>query len=174
MSGLHLSAENVDRASLQLDAAAKHLRQVIAGTLYEKVRVLTPPIAGLVQWDGTAGAAFQCRCPGREIQAKEIDMRALLTNKLLVLHSCATTARETVGDVQRDYFENYWDNLRQQALTNYVRDREVDEVLDELSARHVTAGQQVMRDEPALLFAYKRPCRPGCLKSLLIRSSIAY
>jgi len=88
-----------------------------------------------------------------EIQSKEMDMRHLLANKLLVLHSCATTARETVGEIQREYFNNHWDDLRQYALTHYVKDRQVDEVLDELAARYVTAGQQVMRDEPALLFA---------------------
>jgi hypothetical protein len=58
-----------------------------------------------------------------------------------------------VGEIQREYFQSYWDNLRQYAYTNYVEDRAVDEVLDELAARYVSAGQQVMRDEPALLFA---------------------
>jgi hypothetical protein len=152
MSGLRLSAENVDRASLQLDAAAKYLRQVIAGTIYEKVRVHAPPISGLVQWMERLALLSNVDALV-EMQAKEIDMRPLLANKLLVLHSCATTARETVGEVQREYFKNYWDNLRQYALTNYVKDRAVDEVLDELAARYVIAGQQVMRDEPALLFA---------------------
>jgi hypothetical protein len=152
MSGLRLSAEGVDRASLHLDAAAKHLRNVIAGTMYEKVRVLAPPIAGLVQWLERLALLSNVDALV-QIQAKEIDMRPLLANKLLVLHSCATTARETVGDVQRDYLTNYWDNLRQHALTNYVKDRAVDEVLDELNTRYVAPGQQVVRDEPALLFA---------------------
>jgi hypothetical protein len=58
-----------------------------------------------------------------------------------------------VGEVQRDYLKNYWDSLRQYALTNYVEDRTVDEVLDELTARYVAANQQVVRDVPALLFA---------------------
>jgi len=152
MSGLRLSAENVDHASLQLDAAAKHLRHVIAGTIYEKVRVHAPPISGLVQWMERLALLSNVDALV-EMQAKEIDMRTLLANKLLVLHSCATTARETVGEVQREHFQKYWDDLRQYALTHYVKDRQVDEVLDELAARYVTAGQQVMRDEPALLFA---------------------
>jgi hypothetical protein len=152
MSGLRLSAENVDHASLQLDAAAKHLRHVIAGTIYEKVRVHAPPISGLVQWMERLALLSNVDALV-EMQAKEIDMRTLLANKLLVLHSCATTARETVGEVQREHFQKYWDDLRQYALTHYVKDRAVDEVLDELAARYVTAGQQVMRDEPALLFA---------------------
>jgi hypothetical protein len=152
MSGLRLSAENVDHASLQLDAAAKHLRNVIAGTIYEKVRVHAPPFSGLVQWMERLALLSNVDALV-EMQAKEVDMRPLLANKLLVLHSCATTARESVGDVQREYFRSYWDNLRQYALTHYVKDRAVDEVLDELAARYVTAGQQVMRDEPALLFA---------------------
>jgi hypothetical protein len=152
MSGLRLAAEGVDRASLQLDAAAKHLRQAVAGTIYEKVRVLAPPVAGLVQWMERLALLTNVDALV-EIQSKEMDMRHLLANKLLVLHSCATTARETVGEVQREYFKNYWDNLRQYALVNYVKDRAVDEVLDELTTRYVTASQQVMRDEPALLFA---------------------
>jgi hypothetical protein len=152
VSGLRLCAENIDRASLQLDAAAKHLRHTTTGTIYEKVRVLAPPIAGLVQWMERLSLLTNVDALV-EMQSKEIDMRPLLANKLLVLHSCATIARETVGEVQRDYFKSYWDNLRQYALTNYVKDREVNEVLDELTARYVAPGQQVMRDEPALLFA---------------------
>jgi hypothetical protein len=152
LSGLRLCAENVDRASLQLDAAAKHLRHVIAGTIYEKVRVHAPPISGLVQWMERLALLSNVDALV-EMQAKEIDMRPLLANKLLILRSCATTARETVGEVQREYFQRYWDNLRQYALTHYVEDRAVDEVLDELAARYVIAGQQVMPDEPALLFA---------------------
>jgi hypothetical protein len=152
LSRLRVCAENVDRASLQLDDAAKHLRHVIAGTIYEKVRVHAPPISGLVQWMERLALLSNVDALV-EMQAKEIDMRPLLANKLLVLHSCATTARETVGEIQREYFQRYWDNLRQYALTHYVEDRAVDEVLDELAARYVTAGQKVMRDEPALLFA---------------------
>jgi hypothetical protein len=152
VSELRHFAEGVDHASLRLDAAAKNLRQAIAGTIYEKVRVLAPPIAGLVQWMERLGLLSNVDALV-EMQARDIDLRPLLANKLLVLHACATTARETVGEVQRDYLKNYWDNLRQSALANYVEDRTVDEVLDELTARYVTASQQVVRDAPALLFA---------------------
>jgi hypothetical protein len=136
VSGLRHSAESVDHASLRLDAAAKNLRQAITGTIYEKVRVLAPPIAGLVQWMERLGLLSNVDALV-EMQARDIDVRPLLANKLLVLHSCATTARETVGEIQRDFFKNYWDDLRGYALTNYVKDRPVDEVLE----------------EPALLFA---------------------
>jgi hypothetical protein len=152
VSGLRRSAESVDHASMRLDAAAKNLRQAITGTIYEKVRVLAPPIAGLAQWMERLALLSNVDALV-EMQAREIDLRPLLANKLLVLHSCATTARETVGEVQRDFFKNYWDDLRRQALTNYVKDHAVDEVLDELTARYVTAGQQVGQNEPALLFA---------------------
>jgi hypothetical protein len=152
VSGLRLSAESVDHASLRLDAAAKNLRQAITGTVYEKVRVLAPPIAGMAQWMERLALLSNVDALV-EMQAREIDLRPLLANKLLVLHACATTARETVGEVQRDYLKNYWDNLRQYALTNYVEDRTVDEVLNELTARYVAANQQVVRSEPALLFA---------------------
>jgi hypothetical protein len=152
VSGLRHCAEGVDHASLRLDAAAKSLRLAITGTIYEKVRVLAPPIAGLAQWMERLALLSNVDALV-EMQAREIDLRPLLANKLLVLHACATTARETVGEVQRDYLKNYWDSLRQYALTNYVEDRTVDEVLDELTARYVAANQQVVRDVPALLFA---------------------
>ena len=152
VSELRHSAEGVDHASLRLDAAAKNLRQAIAGTIYEKVRVLTPPIAGLVQWMERLALLSNVDALV-EMQARDIDLRPLLSNKLLILHACATTARETVAEVQRDHLKNYWDSLRQQALANYVEDRTVDQVLDELTARYVAANQQVVRDMPALLFA---------------------
>ncbi len=141
MAGLRRAAEErLDRASLQLDAAAKHLGQGIAGTIYDhdEVRVLAPPFAGLMQWMERLAllSNFDALV---EMQAKETEVRPLLANKLLLLHSCATTAREAVAEAQEDYFENYWEDLRLHALTHYVVDREVDEVLDELTERYLGA-----------------------------------
>jgi hypothetical protein len=149
MSALRLSTEGLDRASLQLDAAAKNLSHGIAGTIYEKVLVPTPPFAGLAQWMDRLAllSNFDAMV---EMQAKETEVRPLLANKLLLLHSSATTAREAVAEVQRDYCENYWDDLRLYALTNYVKDREVNEVLDELASRYTSTN---LPDEPALLYA---------------------
>ena len=149
MAALRLSAENLDRASLHLDAASKNLSHGITGTIYEKVCVLAPPFAGSVQWMERLAllSNFDALV---EMQTKEIEVRSLLANKLLVLHSCATTVRETVAEIQREYCENYWNDLRRHALTNYVEDREVNEVLDELAARYTSTNQL---DEPAILFA---------------------
>ena len=60
---------------------------------------------------------------------------------------------ETVADVQRDYCENYWDDLRRYALANYVKDREVNEVLDDLTSRYSSTNQQDRPDETAVLYA---------------------
>jgi hypothetical protein len=158
MAGLLLSAGNLDRASLQLDAAAHHLGQVIAGTIYDhdEVRVLPPPFAGLVQWVENLELRANVEALVK-MQNKEAEVRLLLVNKLLPLRSRATTAREAVTKAQEDYFENYWADLRLHALTHYVKDREVDEVLDELTERYLGAipldGRQFIPDEPALLYA---------------------
>jgi hypothetical protein len=149
MAKLRLSAEGLDRASLQLDAAAKNISRGIAGTIYAKVHVPAPPFAGLLQWMERLAllSNFDALV---EMQAKETEVRPLLANKLLLLHSSATTAREAVTEVQRDYCQNYWDELRQYALANYVKDREVNEVLDDLAARYTSTSQP---SEPALLYA---------------------
>jgi hypothetical protein len=152
VAGLRLSAEGLDRASLQLDAAARHLNRVVAGTIYAKVRVLAPPFAGLVQWMERLALLSNVDALV-EMQGKELEVRPLLANKLLFLRSCATTARETVDEVQRDYLESYWDDLRQYALTNYVKECEVDAVLDEISGRYAAADKPVLEDDPALLYA---------------------
>ncbi len=82
-------------------------------------------------------------------QAMEADVRALLAKKLAPLHARAEAARETVADAGRHYFEQYWDQLRTHALSYYVKDRELDEVLDELTQRYVVAtaqrGQQILQ-----------------------------
>jgi hypothetical protein len=152
MSVLHLAAEGLDRASLRLDAAANHLNHGIARTIYEKVRVAPPPFAGMAQWMERLALL-----PNVEalvaMQAREMEVRPLIANKLLLLHSSATTARETVADVQRDYCENYWDDLRRYALANYVKDREVNEVLDDLTSRYSSTNQQDRPDETAVLYA---------------------
>ncbi len=152
MSALRLAAEGLDRASLHLNAAANHLSRGIARTIYEKVRVPAPPFAGLVQWMERLALLSNVEALV-EMQAREMDARPLLANKMLLLHSSATTARETVAEIQRDYCENYWDDLRRYALANYVKDREINEVLDDLTSRYSSTNQQVRQDEPALLFA---------------------
>ncbi|MGA3007012.1 MAG: hypothetical protein ABSE59_03890 [Opitutaceae bacterium] len=155
MAQLRLSARDLDRASLQLDTAARNLSQVISGTIYEKVRVPTPPFTGLAQWVQRLELRSNVEAMV-EMQAMETEARALVASKLLPLHSRTTTAREVVTEAQRDYFENYWDELRGHALSHYVEDRAMDEVLDELSARHAAAvqgGHQVMPREPSLLCA---------------------
>jgi hypothetical protein len=152
MSALRLATEGLDRASLHLNAAANHLSHGIARTIYEKVRVPAPPFAGMVQWMERLALLSNVEAMV-EMQTREMAVRPLIANKLLLLHACATTARETVAEIQRDYCENYWDDLRHYALANYVKDREINEVLDDLTARYSSTNQQVMQDTPALLFA---------------------
>ncbi|HSY54030.1 MAG TPA: hypothetical protein VK785_06255 [Opitutaceae bacterium] len=156
MAGLRLSAEGLDRASLQLNAAAVNLSQVVARTIYEKVRVPVPPFAGVLQWMHRLELLTNVEALFK-MQIKETEVRPLLANKLLPLHSRATTARETVTEIQREYLESYWNELRDHALTHYVKDRKVDKMLDELSGRHAAAmpppGQQMIQDEAVLLSA---------------------
>jgi hypothetical protein len=151
MSVLYLAAGGLDRAALRLDAANNHLIHGIARTIYEKVRVPAPPFAGMVQWMERLALLSNVETLVA-MQAREMEVRPLIANKLLLLHSCATTARETVAEVQRDYCENYWDDLRRYALANYVTNREVNEVLDDITSRYSSTNQQVAPDEPTLLY----------------------
>jgi hypothetical protein len=154
---LRLAAE-ADSAVEQLNAAAHNLGQVIAETIYnhEKVRVSAPPFTGLVQWVKDLASRLNIEALV-DLQARETEVRTLLANQLLPLRSQATLAREAVADAQQDYFYNYWDDLRAHALTNYVKDRDANSVLQELTARYLSPAAQNERslslDEPALLFA---------------------
>ncbi len=150
MAELRLAAEKLDSASARLEAAARALSQAITGTIYDKVRVLVPPFADMTQWVDSLAALSDTEAFAT-LQTEEAQVRALLAKKLSPLHARAEAARETVGEAARNYFENYWAQLREHALTYYVHDRGVDEVLDELTERHVAAtrerGQQLVEDK---------------------------
>lgn len=148
MAELRISALSLDSAAGQLIDAERKLSQVIAGTIYDKVRILPPSFVDMGQWVDRLTPLSDEELFATT-QAMEADVRALLAKKLAPLHARAEAARETVADAGRHYFEQYWDQLRTHALTYYVKDREVDEVLEELTQRYVAAtaqrGQQILQ-----------------------------
>ncbi|HZP59171.1 MAG TPA: hypothetical protein VFB27_02525 [Opitutaceae bacterium] len=150
MAELRLAAGRLDTASGKLEAAARALSQAIAGTIYAKVRVLVPPFADMTQWVDNLGPLSDAEAFAT-VQSEEAEVRSLLGKKLSPLHAKAEAARETVAEASRNYFENYWSQLREHALTYYVEDRDVDEVLNELTHRHVAAtrqrGQQLISEK---------------------------
>ncbi|HTQ32232.1 MAG TPA: hypothetical protein VMI53_13555 [Opitutaceae bacterium] len=151
MAELRLAAGKLDTASAKLEAAARALSQAVMGTIYDKVRVLVSPFADMTQWVDNLAPLSDAEAFATT-QSEEADVRSLLAKKLSPLHARAEAARGTVAEAARNYFENYWKQLREHALTYYVEDRQVDEVLDELTERHVAAtrqrGQQLMEDKP--------------------------
>ncbi len=148
MAELRLSALSLDSAAGHLIETERKLSQVIAGTIYDKVRILPPSFVDMGQWVDRLTPLSDEELFATT-QAMEADVRALLAKKLAPLHARAEAARETVADAGRHYFEQYWDQLRTHALTYYVKDRELDEVLDELTQRYVVAtaerGQQILQ-----------------------------
>ncbi|HWZ94166.1 MAG TPA: hypothetical protein VNW30_03145 [Opitutaceae bacterium] len=158
LAGLRLAAAGVDHAAWQLDLAADKLRLTTVNTLYNKVSLVAAPVNRVAEWVDHLVPLSNAESLDK-MQSTEAKVRAMLADKLLALHTQAATAREIVNEAKRNYLQNHWSQLRDHALIHYVKDRDVDEVLDELAEHHVAAtwqrSQQLLQGKPNP-FAHER------------------
>jgi hypothetical protein len=138
---LRSTALTADKSAANLQMAAHNLTQLAANTIYQEVRLAPPPFAELVSWvDQLALMAETEAMPSA--QSMETEVRALVADQLGSLHGSAKVAREAVATVENHYLETYWNLLREYALAHYVQERDVDEVLNELTERYVVGSLQ--------------------------------
>lgn len=73
-----------------------------------------------------------------EWQAAEVEARAFSTSGKNELLIAAESTRAASLRARQAFLDTYWGQLRAHALKHYVKPREVDEVIGELSARYLT------------------------------------
>jgi hypothetical protein len=74
-----------------------------------------------------------------ELQAAEAEARAFCSSGKNELLIAAERVRATSLRARQAFLDDYWGQLRAHALKHYVKPREVDEVVEELSARYLTS-----------------------------------
>jgi hypothetical protein len=136
---LRMGADSLDRTALQLESLTRSMAMIAANSPYRDVQLAELPIKGVVGWvDNLALQHDRDALPAA--QEMEADARAIVAKKLTDFHASAAAALDTLGVIENQELESYWEVLRAHALAHYVQERDVDEVLNELNERYVVAN----------------------------------
>ncbi len=136
---LHAEASKVD---LITEEAAR----VGEGKLPPGTRLPALPAFRSSTWVDRTFALSPVKCAA-EIEAAEVEARGFCTagkNDLLIQ---AEKTRAASLHTRQSYLEGYWQQLRAHALKYYVKPRDVDEVLAELSARYLAGEMERLQLE---------------------------
>jgi hypothetical protein len=136
---LRMGADSLDRTALQLESLTRSMAMIGANSAYKDVQLAELPIKGVVGWvDNLALQHDRDALPAA--QEMEADARTVVAKKLTNYHASAAAALESLGGIENQELESYWEVLRAHALAHYVQERDVDEVLNELNERYVVAN----------------------------------
>jgi hypothetical protein len=136
---LRMGGDSLDRTALQLESLTRSMAMIAANSPYKDVQLAELPIKGVVGWvDNLALQHDRDALPAA--QQMEADARNVVAKKLNVFHASAAEALKSLGGIEDQELESYWEVLRAHALAHYVQERDVDEVLNELNERYVVAN----------------------------------
>ena len=139
---LKQSAAALDCQTLQYELNAQRAARVAEKTIYEGLRIPGPPIPTqaitvdrLAQLDEAEAVA--------QMQQIEGTIRATIAERIPQLQTAIDAGHEYVTQRESAYLDNYWQQLRVHAQTHYVAERDLDEVINELSGRYIEQHRQL-------------------------------
>lgn len=141
-------AANLDCQFLELEIDNQRVVRAGENSIYSKIRIAPP------SFDAQAIFVERLMCMSNaEIvtlaQQVEGSMRDFLSTGAAALTAQIETAREQVRCIEKEYIDNYWNQLREYAQIHYVVERDLDEVLLELSRRRLEDRQtEVVTRDP--------------------------
>jgi hypothetical protein len=77
------------------------------------------------------------------MQQIEGTIRATIAERIPQLQTAIDAAHEYVTQRESAYLDNYWQQLRVHAQAHYVAERDLDEVINELSGRYIEQHRQL-------------------------------
>lgn len=137
IAGLRSTAEACKPAADKVGVAADRIHRLCAGKL-EKPLELPCPRLPPVDWVDSL-AIMDNNAVLAELQRAENEARSLGgdgTRSILAYGAYAHQACQVARDL---YLRSYWEQLRAHAMTHYVVERDVDEVITELTQHYVAA-----------------------------------
>lgn len=133
---LKQSASALDCQTLQYELNAQRVARVTEKTIFDGIRPPEPPIPTqaitvdrLAKLDETEAIV--------QMQQIEATIRATIAERIPHLQAAIDAAHEHVAQRESAYLDTYWQQLRAHAQTHYVAERDLDEVLNELSSRYI-------------------------------------
>ncbi|HKB92382.1 MAG TPA: hypothetical protein VKC60_17835 [Opitutaceae bacterium] len=133
---LRKSAETLDCQALQLEIAGQRIIRAAEGSLFSEIKIHQPAFkaqSALVDQLTKLDDSEAQKCAHQA----ETEARTFLADGLHRLRTAAEASRSRISHIESDYLEKYWQELRTHAQTHYVEDRDLTEVLHELTERYV-------------------------------------
>ncbi len=149
---LREAATNLDCLFLQLEISDQRLKRAAVESIFSEV---TPPRSCFSPHTPIVERILNSPAgKGRALAEKaESELRDFLATSIAELLAQADVAREYVACIEDEYIDNYWNQLRAYAQTHYVVERDLDEVLLELTHRRLNERQNEVRAQDPFLHA---------------------
>lgn len=138
---LKQSAAALDCQTLQYELNAQRVARVAEKTIFDGLRTPEPPIPTQAITVDRLARLDETEATG-QIQQIEATIRATIAERIPQLQAAIDAAHEHVSQRESAYLDNYWQQLRTHAQTHYVAERDLDEVLNELSSRYIAQHRQ--------------------------------
>lgn len=134
---LRATAESSKPSTHAVQVAAERVHRLCTGKL-EKPIELPVPTFPPVSWVDQLALMDNVTALA-ELQRAEVDARSLGGDGIRTIMTYGTHAHQACVGAREGYLKGYWDQLRQHALAHYVTERDVDEVINELTQHYVAA-----------------------------------
>jgi hypothetical protein len=132
------SAAYLHSEAAKVDLITEEAMRLGEGRLPAGTRLPTLPPFRSSTWVDKTFLLAPSKCVA-ELQAAEVEARAFCTSGKNELLIAAESTRAASLRARQTFLDAYWGQLRAHALKHYVKPREVDEVIGELSARYLTS-----------------------------------
>lgn len=146
ISILRSAAAYLHAEAAKVDLITEEAARVGEGKLPPDTRLPALPAFRASTWVDRTFALSPAKCAA-EVEAAEVEARGFCTagkNDLLIQ---AEKTRAASLHTRQSYLEGYWQQLRAHALKYYVKPRDVDEVLAELTARYLAVEIERLHQE---------------------------
>lgn len=137
-ASLHQIAQRVENHFLGLARTGAVIMEHARHLNAEEIRLPLLPNLQRVSWVGRLGVLPAVQVAS-EIARVEPELRALTMGGIETALARVSATRELTAVLQDSFIEHYWNQLRTHARIHYVEERDLDEVLQTLSASYDAA-----------------------------------
>jgi len=141
ISDLRNTIQHLDAQTLQFELNCQRVTRTTEGSLFADIRTFPSPlptqmatIERIVRLDDAQLL--------EQAQLIEANIRTLLATGIAEMRVVIEAARDRVAQIESEYLEKYWQQLRTYAEQHYVTERDLDEVLMEISERYIAQRRQ--------------------------------
>ena len=137
IASLRATAESSKPSTHAVQVAAERVHRLCSGKLEQPIELPVPTFPPVSWVDQLALMDNQTALA--ELQRAESDARVLGSDGIRAILAYGTHAHQACVTAREGYLKAYWEQLRQHAMAHYVTERDVDEVIGELTQMYVAA-----------------------------------